>query len=61
MSPEDMKIIANMPFYRSFQEGVNLTHENSLEEANKQYQSALNQLEERREQMMEHYIHIQKK
>ena len=30
VSPEQMKVIEEMPFYRSFQEGVNLTQRNNL-------------------------------
>jgi hypothetical protein len=43
-----MENISKMPFYLSFREGLNLTLENKLEEANKHYQQALNLLEDKK-------------
>ena len=59
--PQNTETVRTMPFWKSFQQGVDLTHNNSLEEANRHYHRALNQLEERKETMMEHYLHIYKK
>ena len=47
-----------MPFYQSFREGLNLTLQQQLEEANQSFQKALNELESRKEQLSEHYLHI---
>lgn len=39
-----MENISKMPFYQSFKEGLNLTMEKQFEEANKNFQKALNEL-----------------
>ena len=41
---QGMESISKLPFYQSFKQGMNLTVENKLEEANQHYQSALNLL-----------------
>ena len=41
---QGMESISKWPFYQSFKQGMNLTVENKLEEANQHYQSALNLL-----------------
>lgn len=58
---EGMENISKLPFYQSFKEGLNLTMQNKLEEANQNFQKALNLLEERRELLSDHYLHINKK
>lgn len=58
---QGMENISKLPFYQSFREGLNLTMQNNLEEANKSFQQALNLLEDRKEQLTEHYMHIYKK
>ena len=38
----NMDKLSDLPFYRSFREGLNLTLNNKLEEANISFQTALN-------------------
>ena len=40
----NMDKVSDMPFYRSFREGLHLTINNKLEEANVSFQTALNEL-----------------
>ena len=56
-----MENISKLPFYQSFKSGLNLTMENKLEEANQHYQQSLNLLEDSKEQLKDHYMHIYKK
>lgn len=56
-----MENISQLPFYVSFKQGLNLSIENKLEEANQHYQQALNLLEDRKEQLKDHYMHIYRK
>jgi hypothetical protein len=56
-----MENISQLPFYLSFKQGLNLTLENRLEEANQHYQQSLNLLDDRKEQLRDHYLHIHRK
>ena len=63
-SPNDVQGLENisgLPFYQSFKEGLNLTLEERLEEANLSFEKALNELEGQKEELAEHYLHIHKK